>query len=100
MVMKLDEDDPLVDEPLLLDEPLLDEPPEDALPPLDNPPALAPAVDPEVPDAVPVVDEVELDPVDALVDEPDPVTDSPTELLTAVTVPLISAVSVVPASVF
>ena len=100
MVMKLDEE--LDDE-----DPLLDEPPEDALPLLvlppldDDPPLLPSAVDPDVPDEVPVDDELELDPVDTFVDEPPSrLTVSPTEPPTAVAVPLISAVSVVPARAF
>ena len=100
MVMKLDEE--LDEEDPLLDEPLLDEPPEDVLPPLDDVPLpLPPADEPDDPDEpVPVEVVVELDPVDALLDDPDPLTVSPTELLTAVTVPLINAVSVVPARAF
>ncbi len=78
-------------------DPVLDEPPEDAPPPLDDDPLPLPPVDePDEPDEA----ELELEPVDAFVDDPDPVTVSPTELLTAVTVPLISAVSVVPARAF
>ncbi|HZM55619.1 MAG TPA: hypothetical protein VFC03_11395 [Acidimicrobiales bacterium] len=101
MVIKLDEE--LDDEEPLPDELPLDDPPEDELPPLAPPPldAAPPAPPPEVePDEVPVEVELELDVVDALVDDPDPLTISPTELLTAVTVPLISAVSVVPARAF
>ena len=67
-----------------------------ALPPLDGaPPAPPPEVDA---DDVPVAAELEL--VDPLVEDPEPLTVAPTELLTVVTVPLISAVNVVPASAF
>jgi hypothetical protein len=104
--MKLDEE--LEEEVPLLVEPPLDDPPEDD-PPEEEPPPLAPppldapplAPPPEVePDEDPVDVELELDVVDAFVVDPDPLTVSPTELLTAVTVPLISAVSVVPARAF
>jgi hypothetical protein len=103
MVMKvddeLDDEEPVLDVPVL-DVPVLDAPPEDPVPPaVDVPLPLPPAEEPAVPDDVPV-EEVAVEPVDALVVDPDPLTVSPTELLTAVTVPLINAVSVVPATAF
>jgi hypothetical protein len=88
---ELDEDDP---EP---DELVADELPPAALPPLEAVPPVLPPLD--EPDEL-LDEEDELDPVEALVDDPEPLTVSPTELLTEVTVPLISATSVVPARAF
>ena len=99
---ELDEVEPVLDD-VPDDEPAPDVPPVVELPPLVLPPpdaAPPPLLPEDVPDDVPDEEDVELVPVDAFVDDPEPPTVSPTELLTAVTVPLISAVRVVPARAF